>query len=67
MVDAGYLIGLTIAPIIAAEGWREAYARLIADVALALAGISWSNSSRTVTRRDQKQCWKAGILNPRLT
>ena len=36
MARAGYLIGLTIAPIIAAEGWREAYGGLIADVAAAL-------------------------------
>ena len=36
MADAGYLIGLTIAPIIAAEGWRAAYGELIADVAAAL-------------------------------
>lgn len=39
MVDAGYLMGLTIAPIIAAEGWREAYGGLIADVAAALEGV----------------------------
>ena len=38
MVDAGYLMGLTIAPIIAAEGWREAYSELITDVAAALEG-----------------------------
>jgi spore photoproduct lyase len=38
MADAGYRIGLTIAPIIAAEGWREAYRALIADVAAALDG-----------------------------
>ena len=38
MVEAGYLIGLTIAPIIAAEGWRDAYGRLICDVARALEG-----------------------------
>ena len=38
MADAGFLIGLTIAPIIVAPGWREAYAGLIADVAAALAG-----------------------------
>ena len=38
MADAGYLIGLTIAPIIAAEGWRSAYGALIADVAAALDG-----------------------------
>jgi spore photoproduct lyase len=38
MADAGYRIGLTIAPIIAAEGWEQAYAGLIADVAQALEG-----------------------------
>ena len=38
MADAGYRIGLTIAPIIAADGWEEAYAGLIADVASALEG-----------------------------
>jgi spore photoproduct lyase len=36
MADAGYRIGLTIAPIIAAEGWREAYGELLADIAAAL-------------------------------
>ncbi len=40
MADAGYRIGLTIAPIIAAEGWEQAYAGLIADVAQTLAGAS---------------------------
>ena len=40
MADAGYLVGLTIAPIIAAEGWREAYGMLIADVAQALSGVA---------------------------
>jgi spore photoproduct lyase len=40
MADAGYCIGLTIAPIIAAEGWREAYAALIQDVAAALRGAA---------------------------
>lgn len=38
MADAGYRIGLTIAPIIAADGWRAAYGGLIDDVAAALAG-----------------------------
>ena len=38
MADAGYRIGLTIAPIIAAEGWEQAYYGLIADVAQALEG-----------------------------
>ncbi len=31
MALAGYPIGLTIAPIIAAEGWRDVYAQLLAD------------------------------------
>ncbi|NJC34487.1 spore photoproduct lyase [Sphingomonas jejuensis] len=38
MADAGYPIGLTIAPIIAAPGWEEAYGALIDDAAAALAG-----------------------------
>jgi len=38
MAEAGYRIGVTIAPIIAADGWREAYGTLIADLAGALAG-----------------------------
>lgn len=33
MAEAGYKVGLTIAPIIAADGWREAYADLIAAAA----------------------------------
>jgi spore photoproduct lyase len=40
MGRAGYPLGLTIAPIIAAEGWENAYATLIADAAAALAGIA---------------------------
>ena len=36
MVDAGYPVGLTIAPIIAADGWQDAYRALIADAAAAL-------------------------------
>jgi spore photoproduct lyase len=39
MARAGYPVGLTIAPIIAADGWRGAYDALIADAAAALAGI----------------------------
>lgn len=38
MADAGYRIGLTIAPIIAVDGWEQAYADLIADIAQALDG-----------------------------
>lgn len=39
MARAGYPVGLTIAPIIAAEGWREAYAELIADAAAVLHNV----------------------------
>ncbi|MBB3693371.1 spore photoproduct lyase family protein [Sphingomonas sp. BK580] len=38
MADAGYPVGLTIAPIIAAPGWESAYGTLIDDSAAALAG-----------------------------
>lgn len=40
MALAGYPVGLTIAPIIAAEGWAEAYGALIDDAAAALADIA---------------------------
>ena len=36
MALAGYPVGLTVAPIIAAAGWEDAYAQLIADAAAAL-------------------------------
>ncbi|MGP7796731.1 radical SAM protein [Sphingomonas sp. CLY1604] len=39
MAEAGYPVGLTIAPIIAAEGWQQAYAALFADAAAALAAL----------------------------
>ncbi len=39
MAQAGYPIGLTIAPIIAADGWEAAYRGLIADAAALLAGV----------------------------
>ncbi|HEX8442220.1 MAG TPA: radical SAM protein [Allosphingosinicella sp.] len=38
MADAGYRVGVTVAPIIAAEGWQEAYGGLLAEVAEALDG-----------------------------
>ncbi len=40
MAIAGYPIGLTIAPIIAADGWQQAYGDLIDDAASALAGTA---------------------------
>ena len=36
MAQAGYPVGLTVAPIIAAAGWEQAYATLIDDAAAAL-------------------------------
>ncbi|WP_230482209.1 SPL family radical SAM protein [Sphingomonas sp. Leaf21] len=39
MAEAGYPIGLTIAPIIAAEGWRQAYGELLADAGAVLEGV----------------------------
>ena len=39
MALAGYKVGLTIAPIIVADGWREAYCALIAAAAEALGEI----------------------------
>ena len=40
MARAGYPIGLTIAPIIAADGWQAAYGELIAQAGAALRGIA---------------------------
>jgi len=39
MALAGYPIGLTIAPIIASEGWHDAYGALIDDAAAALSDV----------------------------
>nr|WP_277754173.1 radical SAM protein [Porphyrobacter sp. GA68] len=39
MAEAGYPIGLTIAPIIAANGWQTAYAELIAQARAQLADL----------------------------
>ncbi|MEK9212862.1 SPL family radical SAM protein [Sphingomonas sp. 2378] len=39
MAMAGYPVGLTIAPIIAAEGWRQAYGELLVDAGAALQGV----------------------------
>ena len=39
MARAGYPVGLTVAPIIAAEGWETAYGELIADAAVALGDV----------------------------
>jgi spore photoproduct lyase len=40
MAEAGYPVGLTIAPIIAAESWEHAYATLIDDASASLNGVA---------------------------
>jgi spore photoproduct lyase len=39
MADAGYRVGLTIAPIMPLGDWRASYGQLLDDVATALAGV----------------------------
>lgn len=39
MAGVGYLVGLTIAPIMPVDGWREQYDDLLSQVATALAGV----------------------------
>lgn len=39
MARAGYLVGLTLAPVMPVTDWRTAYGELLDDVAAALAGI----------------------------
>ena len=40
MALAGYPVGMTIAPIMPVENWRQEYTRLVADVAQALDGVA---------------------------
>ena len=40
MAEAGYPVGLTVAPIMPIEGWREHYAELIAGAARALSRVN---------------------------
>lgn len=51
MALAGYPIGLTIAPIIAAEGWPEAYGSLLAQAAEALVDVSDDLTIELITHR----------------
>jgi spore photoproduct lyase len=39
LAGAGYPVGLTLAPIMPVEGWRERYSALLADAAAELAGV----------------------------
>ncbi|WP_210529987.1 SPL family radical SAM protein [Rubellimicrobium arenae] len=51
MAEAGYRIGLTIAPIIVAEGWQDAYAGLLRDAARALDGVDPDLTVELITHR----------------
>jgi spore photoproduct lyase len=45
---AGYPVGLTVAPVMPVEGWRERYDALFADAAAALAGLPGGRLDLTV-------------------
>jgi spore photoproduct lyase len=51
MADAGYLVGLTVAPIIAAPGWEQAYDGLITDIGAAFAGSKADLTMELITHR----------------
>ena len=51
MGHAGYPIGLTIAPIIAAPGWEDAYGELLAQAGAALAGVATDCTIELITHR----------------
>lgn len=51
MAQAGYKVGLTIAPILLAEGWQEAYSSLLSDVASALRGLQPDLTVELITHR----------------
>jgi spore photoproduct lyase len=51
MAEAGYPVGLTLAPIIAAPGWEAAYAGLIEQAAAALHGLSPDLTVELITHR----------------
>ncbi len=51
MGRAGYPLGLTIAPIIAAEGWESAYGDLIDEAGAALAGVAADLTIELITHR----------------
>jgi spore photoproduct lyase len=51
MAEAGYPIGLTVAPIIAAPGWEAAYAELIEQAAAALDGLTPDLTVELITHR----------------
>jgi spore photoproduct lyase len=76
MADAGYPVGLTVAPIIAAEGWRVAYGALIEEAAAVLTGapdldltVELITHRFTPGSREVLQSWYPGSdleMNPEL-
>jgi spore photoproduct lyase len=51
VAEAGYKVGLTIAPIIAAPGWEEAYGELLTDIGRALDGLDPDLTVELITHR----------------
>jgi spore photoproduct lyase len=51
MARAGYPVGLTIAPIIAAPGWEDAYRGVLRDAARALVGVAPDLTVELITHR----------------
>ena len=51
MADAGYPVGLTVAPILRLDDWQAAYDRLFADVAHALEGLTPDLTVELITHR----------------
>ncbi len=51
VAEAGYPVGLTIAPIVASPGWEEAHAGLLRGVAQALRGLTHDLTVELITHR----------------
>ena len=51
MAQAGYPVGLTVAPIMRLDGWQAAYDQLFADVAEALDGLAPDLTVELITHR----------------
>ena len=51
MAEAGYPVGLTVAPILRLPDWQGAYDQLFADVAIALAGLTPDLTVELITHR----------------
>jgi spore photoproduct lyase len=73
LADAGYPLGLVIAPIMPIDDWEAHYTVLLDDARRALpperlaGATSRSSSSRTASRRAAATCWRSGTPTPRST